>query len=206
MQTRLAKPEPEFSEAFGLVAGQTSSGRGGVYRWCEQACDEGDGHVSGSVLFDFHDLLIVHLDADVAGKKYRDHNIDDAVNDLPCEQPCPPCTDTTNALRKVLLRWMGEPSTPSRCVLCTPSKNTETWVMAAFFPSDPVMKKKGWECYETPAARLAVQPLKQRIKKSVSDYRQRSNDLKQAWPQICALTEAARFEKEFVLELASLEP
>lgn len=194
--------QPESSAAFW----GTGTGWGGVYRWCEQARDEGGSHVSGSVLFDFHDLLIVHLDADVASKKYRDDNIDDAVNDLPCEQPCPPCSDTTNALRKVLLRWMGETSPPSRCVLCTPSKNTETWVMAAFFPGDSVMRKKGWECYETPAARLAAQPLKQRIKKTVSNYRQASNDLKQAWPQVRKLnTEAKRFDDELILELKSLE-
>ncbi len=168
--------QPEFSVGLG----GTGTGWGGVYRWCEQTRDEGNGHVSGSVLFGFHDLLIVHLDADVAGKKYSDDGIVDPATDLPCEQPCPPCVDTTNALRKVLLRWMGETSTPAWCILCTPSKNIDTWIMAAFFPQDRVMSRKGWECYDNPEVRMSSQPLKVRIKKTKSDYQKRADELKTA--------------------------
>ncbi len=199
--------QPEFSDAFGgTVAGQTGTGWGGVYRWCEQTRDEGNGRVSGSVLFGFHELLIVHLDADVAGKKYRDHNIVEPTDDLPCEHPCPPAVDTTNALRKVLLRWMGETSTPEWCVLCTPSKNTETWIMAAFFPRDRVISRKGWECYDNPQRRLTSKPLKVRIKKTKSDYQQRADELKSSWPNVrMKLTEAGRFSDELSLRLAAVE-
>ncbi len=191
--------QPEFSLAFaGQLGGQTGTGWGGIYRWCEQARLEGGGRASGSALFRFHDLLIVHLDADVAGKRYSDHGIVDPAGDLPCEQPCPPASNTTDALRQVLRRWLGEPSTPPRCVICMPSKNTETWIMAAFFPNDAVMSRRGWECYGNPAGRLSSQPLKVRIKKSIGDYQNQTADLKSRWPQLCErLGEAERFRIEF---------
>jgi len=185
--------QPEFS--LGL---QTGTGWGGLYRWCEQTRSEGGGRVSGSALFRFHDLVIIHLDADVAGKKYSDHNIIDHSGDLPCEQPCPPASDTTDALRQVLLRWLGEPAVPPKCVICMPSKNAETWMMAAFFPKDAVMSRKGWECYGSPGGRLASQPLKVRIKKTIGDYSKRAADLKARWPGLCQkLTQAERFRAEF---------
>src|SRR3989339_58249 len=63
--------QPEFSAAFGAVGGETGLGWAGVYRWCRQASREGGGRVSGSSLFQFHNLLIVQVDADVAGETYR---------------------------------------------------------------------------------------------------------------------------------------
>lgn len=126
--------QPELSEAFQPTRPEDGLGWAGVYRWCGQTVQEGGGSVSGSVLFRFHDLLIVHLDADVAEQTYGSGHIDDATADLPCEQPCPPPSATTNALREVMLRWMNEDQVPARSVICIPSKSMETWVLMALFP------------------------------------------------------------------------
>ena len=86
---------------------------------------------------------------------YQNGWIDNQTGDLPCEQPCPPPEATTNVLRKVMLRWLGEAQVPAHCVLCTPSKSIEeTWVMAALFPTNKEVVKDSWECRANPEARL----------------------------------------------------
>jgi hypothetical protein len=142
------------------------------------------------------------LDADVAGEDPANDTIDpvpDLAGVLPCEQACPPPGATTGALRLVILSWVGEAQTPPRTVLCTPSKSTEAWVMAAFFPNDREMIRKGWECHANPEARLAQQPLAQRFSKRQANYEARASRLRGAWPSIAAkLSEAERFQDDFM--------
>ena len=103
--------QPEGSVAFG----PHGPGWAGVYPWSRQAAEEGGGSLSGSSGLSRWDLLIIHLDADVTGKTYAGANIKSPPrNDLPCKKPCPPLHDTTNALRTVLLRWLGERICPPR--------------------------------------------------------------------------------------------
>lgn len=102
--------QPEGSVAFQPpnIAG-TGAGWAGVYRWCRQSAAEGGGSVSGSSALFNHDVLIVQVDADVANKTYGSGNIQNATHDdLPCEAPCPPVNATTNALRAVILNWLGD--------------------------------------------------------------------------------------------------
>src|SRR5205085_10570829 len=54
---------PEGSISFG----QLGTGWAGVYRWCHQSAKRGNGRLQGDALvFQNYDLLILHLDADVA--------------------------------------------------------------------------------------------------------------------------------------------
>ena len=192
--------QPEGSVAFGSATG---SGWGGVYRWARQSAEEGGGSVSGSAAVSFHDLLIVQVDADVAGQTYASASIHDPpCRDLPCNQPCPPPNRTTDALRTVVLRWLGEARCPSQVVLCTPSQSIETWVVAAVWPNNPVVGRGNWECHRNPQRQLGALPLRQRFRKSVGDYRERQALFTLAWPSLSAmLTEAARFETEFLAAL-----
>ena len=193
--------QPEESAAFGHAAG----GWGGVYRWARQSVKEGDGSVSGSTVLSFHDLLIVQIDADVAGKTYVSARIHDAPRqDLPCQQPCPPPNSTTNALRTVILRWLGATQCPAQVVLCTPSMSIETWIIAAVCPTNRMVRRGDWECNRNPEGQLGTLPLTQRFRKAVADYRDRQDQITLAWPNLVAtLTEAARFEKEFLAALPS---
>ena len=193
--------QPEGSAVFGSApSGGTGVGWVGVYRWSRQSACEGGGSVSGSSALSNHDVLIVHVDADVAGKRYTDGNIQDApCEDLPCEQPCPPPCETTNALRAVVLNWLGEHERPSRIVLCTPSKSTEAWVLAAIWPEGDVVRRDDWECRPNPEGQLAALPMHRRFRKRPDDYRRKQGDMERAWPEVSArLTEAARFEAEFL--------
>ncbi|MBM3887848.1 MAG: hypothetical protein FJ388_01845 [Verrucomicrobia bacterium] len=191
--------QPEGS----LVFGETGAGWAGVYRWCRQSAARGAGRLGGDALvFQNYDLLILHLDACVAGEEYSYGNISPRLEDgvLPCEQPCPPADATTNALRLVLLTWCGETSWPARVVVCMPSKNMEAWVVAALFPNDMAVKS-GIECFPTPETRLAQQPKRLRFRKRTQDYEDRSEKLKEAWPRLVApgaLGEALRFQCEFL--------
>src|SRR5206468_4098251 len=116
------------------------------------------------VLYLSYDVLMLHLDADVADRSYANGGIEEAVQDLPCVQACPPPAASTDPLRVVLLRWVGESYVPPRTVLCTPSKSVEAWVVAALFPND-MSVTRGIECWPNPESRLAQLPHDQRIRK-----------------------------------------
>lgn len=189
--------QPEGSAAFGT----TDAGWVGVYRWCRQVACEGGGSVSGSSALSNHDVLIVHVDADVAGKTYDSGSIRDAPcdDDLPCEEPCPPPDRTTNALRAVVLNWLGESARPPRIVLCTPSKNIEAWVVAAVCPQNDMVRRGDWECHPNPEGQLTTLPKCRRFGKRRDDYRHKQSEIEEAWPTVSArLTEGARFGKEFL--------
>ena len=198
--------QPEGSDAFDS-APPSSTGVGwvGVYRWSRQSLREGGGSVSGSSALLHHDVLIVHVDADVAGKKYADGNIRDApCEDLPCKEPCPPPDRTTNALRAVVLNWLGEHECPPQIVLCTPSKSIEAWVLAAIWPENNVVRRGDWECRPDPEGQLAALPKRRRFEKRPDDYRRRQSEIEKAWPQVSErLTEAARFEAEFLAAIVA---
>jgi hypothetical protein len=201
---------PEGSTSFG----ELGTGWIGVYRWCRQSARRGDGFLSNDKLvFQNFDLLILHVDADVAGFNYADGVITPDATDgtLPCEQRCPPPTDTTDALRLVLLSWCGETQTPVRTVICMPSKSTEAWVVASLFPNDQAMQQ-GIECYANAESRLGQQPKAKRIRKKKRDYEGHAAELTDAWPDLVApgaLGEALRFQKEFlraVEDSAAIKP
>lgn len=199
--------QPEGSIAFG----ETGTGWGGVYRWCKQSALRGQGSLGrDELVLKGFDMLILHLDADVAGRNYAEAGIVPIAEDreLPCERPCPPAKDTTDELRSVLLSWCGEKTAPSNVVLCTPSKNTEAWVVTLLFPQDRAVRAAVTiECFATPESRLGQQPKKQRIRKSQHDYRAHGEVMQSEWPRIAAigkLSEAHRFQQEVLAALATL--
>lgn len=190
---------PEGSSSFGAMG----TGWVGVYRWCHQSAKRGNGRISQDALvFQNCDLLLLHLDADVAGFSYEDGSLTVEPSDgaLPCEQPCPPPSATANALRPVLLSWCGETDVPPKTVICMPSKSTEAWVVAMLFPNDQAVQP-GIECCANAEARLTQQPKAQRLRKRKRDYVDRADLFVAEWPRIAspgALTEAERFQSEFL--------
>ena len=191
--------QPEQSAAFG----QIGTGWVGVYRWCKQAYARSQGHFRQDPLFHQFNLLILHLDADVADKHYSDGQIAGEPSDLPCAQPCPPPHSTTDALRTILLRWLGETSTPANVVICTPSKATEAWVFAALYPGHRSVGTI--ECQVDPEGQLACQPSKSRVRKKVRDYQQKKPIFTKAWPILGqALSEARRFDVEMKQAIAAI--
>jgi hypothetical protein len=194
--------QPESSVAFteGGNAGEYGGGWKGVYKWCLQVIER-SGKLSDDPLFFTYDLLVLHLDADVAGEK-PDSNTPALSGLLPCEKLCPPPNATTDALRRVMLSLLNETQIPPKTVLCTPSKSTEAWIMAIFFANDKEMKKKGWECHPKPENRLGQQPKAVRFCKSQRDYEDRKAEIQAGWTTIVQnLTEARRFQDDFLAAL-----
>ena len=200
---QLSQLQPEESLAFG----PTGTGWSGVYRWCRQAADQGRGALRNNPLFESFDILVLHLDADVADQTYGSANITEPATDLPCSVPCPPPDDTTNLLRQVVLGWLSEDSIPPSTVLCTPSKSMETWVLAALYPADPIVLAGTLECRDAPANLLSAKPAQLRLvrgsKKVVERYQDRAGDIGRQWSRVRALcSEAERFSSEFLAVIA----
>jgi hypothetical protein len=195
----LRQVQPEQSVAFG----QIGTGWVGVYRWCKQAVVRAGGRLRDDPLFSEYHLLILHLDADVGDKTYASGQIEGEPSDLPCVQPCPPPSATTDPLRSILLRWAGESTVPPRVVLCTPSKATEAWVLTAVFPSDTAITQI--ECYQNPQGRFSAQPITRRIQKRRRDYEGKRQTLVDAWPTLAAnLSEAQRFDSDLKIAVAAI--
>ncbi|MCY4054291.1 MAG: hypothetical protein OXF67_00170 [Cyanobacteria bacterium MAG CAR4_bin_6] len=169
----------EDSAVFGANFRLHGPGWGGVYRWSRQATEKSDGSLSSfsKLSPSKWDLLIIHVDADVADKTYASTGIQSPPqNDLPCAKPCPPQT-----------------------ILCTPSKTMDAWVLTAIFPDNAIFQQQNWECHPDPAGQLKALPQGQRFSKKIRDYRERNQGISQAWPRVSGtLTEAARFQEEFL--------
>lgn len=197
----LRQLQPEESLAFGPLG----TGWPGVYHWCQQAAKRAGGLLRNDPLFATYDVLVLHLDADVADKNYEEAGIKQVAEDLPCAEPCPPPWSTTNRLRKVLLRWAGEDETPLRTVLCTPSKSTEAWILAALYSRDRAVIGGGLECWANPEARLGQQPKASRIQKTIPHYQGLAPNFQQAWPTVSnCCSEAKRFSEDFLSAIMSL--
>jgi hypothetical protein len=197
--------QPEMSEAFKPTPGE-DGGWPGVCRWCLQSSEQGDGRLSNNPLFSFHDLLVLQLDADIASSTYSDGHIRDPFSEptLPCEETCPPSSATTDRLRAVVLKWMGEAAIPSQTVFCIPSKALETWILVGLFPDDAVAGRDDVECRPKPADTLQGKPLKRRLvssgKKNVEKYKEFALEFARNWSTVAArCAEALRFENEFLV-------
>ena len=195
---------PELSNGLETVTG---GGWTAVYLWCRLAVKQAEGPVRDHPLFGTYDVLVVQVDADVAEKRYTDDSrIQAPPNDLPCEQPCPPPTATTDALRNVVVRWLDEKVLPPHTVLCTPSKSIETWVLAALFPNDTSATTSELECRPNIDAQLQSKPLGRRLirggQKQIKKYRESEGELRHAWVNVRAeCSEADRFSREFLAAL-----
>ena len=200
--------QPEDPAATAPFAVPRPFGWAGVYRWCREVVDRA-GRLRDDVIFAGYDILIFHLDADVANSNYAAAHINDAPNltDLPFSSlVCPPPSTTTDPLRLVLLRWAGETQTPAATVLCSPSKCIEAWVLAALHPQDPAVTGGNLECSVSPANLLQAKPSAERLirsgKKDKARYQARQQEIANAWPQVRQIcTEAERFSLEFLAEM-----
>lgn len=188
----LTQIQPETS-LFAGNAGPHGGGWKGVRSWCYSMVAE-SGSLRDSSALVFADLLIVHIDADVADE-----------NEVSCGKPCPPASHTTDSLRAVLLGWAGETILPAKVVFCTPSKNTESWVVAALYPNDRIISA-GIECHANPAAILCSKPAPQRLvrrkdnryRKLEDRYKAKATVFTNAWNSIRKIcSEAERFSVEF---------
>lgn len=191
----LLQPEPSLT-AFG-------NGWGGVLRWCDAAGQRHAGSLDTDPTLALFDLLIIHLDADVALKQYSDYGppllAEAALKmwpTLPCNQSCPPVVNTCAALQARMLGWLGNAQPGNKTVLCLPAQSTGAWLVSALLPATHALCID-LECNSTAEAGLAFLPKALRVKrKSAPEYRRHVAAIGTNWAAVTALcSQAAVFEQ-----------
>lgn len=181
------------------------TGWSGVLKWCQAAGQRHHGSLDTDPTLEGYDLLIIHLDADVALKRYADcgEAVSDLANQLgwlplPCNQPCPPVANTCAQLQAALLSWLA-PATPgTKSVWCIPAQSTGAWLAAAVLNANHELLQ-GLECDPTVENALSRLPLRQRIKKTVPDYRRHADSIRTNWSQVKAQCSQAQVFEQGVL-------
>jgi hypothetical protein len=174
----------------------------GVLKWCQAAQQRHSGSLDTDPTLVGFDLLIVHLDVDVASKQYADcgtlvEDIAEENNwrDLPCAQQCPPISDTVDLLVKVIKSWVGQSTAGGQTLFCLPAQSSGTWLAAAVLPlAHPLLVDS--ECNLSLESRLGQLPLKARIKKTPREYRLHAPRITEQWSQVKQVcTQAEHFEQ-----------
>lgn len=122
--------------------------------------------------------------------------------------PCPPARDTADALRRVVAQgWLGRSSLPDFVVLATPSRSTDTWIVASLEP--PYSGNQPLECDDGAEGELVRRRLLRRrdgeVKKPEAKYRPLAEEMARKLDHVCSLcSEAERFREEFANALARM--
>jgi hypothetical protein len=195
----LTQLQPEATQ------GILGTGWCGVLKWIQEARQRHSGSLATDPTLVGFDLLIVHLDVDVASQQYADCGLSiQAIAQknhwvsLPCAQPCPPISATVNALDDVIKSWIGEAEPGDRTVFCLPAQSSGTWLAAAVLPSDhPLLM--GGECDLNIESQLGRLPKKQRIMKKRREYRDHAPSITAQWAQVKQICTQAEHFEHFVL-------
>jgi len=190
---RFLSIQPESSDAFGGF-GPHGSGWKGVRSWCnEAAATVGGIHAYMSSRFgpQIH-LLLVHVDADIAGDP-----------EIGVQKPCPPACATTNEIRKIVSTWLGCDVLPPQVLAVVPSKSTEAWILAALVARDNE-SIPNIECIMEPARRLTRSPFKYLRTRDGEPKKEQhvytdvlAPEAAARWQRVCELCwEASRFAHE----------
>lgn len=191
----LTQLQPEVTSPF------FGGGWGGVLKWCAATAQRWQGLLDDDPLLANFDLLIIHLDADVAHQSYANCGpgvVAMATTNnwpgLPCNQPCPPVGPTCGALQSVLTGWLSPVVLGPKTVVCLPAQSTGAWLAAVALPSTHALLSNV-ECNLALEDALGYLPKQLKVKKSVPGYRAKADAIRQYWNQVKALcSQAAQFE------------
>ncbi|WP_338413187.1 hypothetical protein [uncultured Sphaerotilus sp.] len=184
---------------------QMGAGWGGVLKWCDAASQRHTGSLDTDPLLGDVDLLIIHLDVDVAGSRYDQCGptveamaVSKGWAALPCARPCPPVDDSVVPLKTTLKSWLGAAQAGQKTVLCLPAQSTGTWLAAATLPPGHSLLA-GAQCNPDLEARLGQLAKSQKIKKTVRDYRAFASQVVDNWAAVKALCSQAHAFEQAVL-------
>jgi hypothetical protein len=170
--------------------GPLGGGWRGVLRWCEELGRDGD--FGSSLVVKNFDVIIIHIDAEVAMESdYRHWN-----------SSCPPASERGDKLRAHMLNLLRSVQ-PSSVVFCVPAQSLEAWVFASLYSED-VPKYADFECRKDPEALLIYKPhglvSGNPPKKITAQYRKHARSIRDGWLfTVTHCGEAIRFENEFNL-------
>lgn len=193
-------------DSFVLISLQPEStlprmgqGWGGVLRWCDQYSSAAVRQLSDHPLLSQFDAIILHIDADVTSAHYDQVGISRKASwaELPCRRSCPPPGDSVTAIEMVVLSWLAMDGLGHLGLFCVPSKNTDAWMVAALF-GDRSRLVTGLECKDNPGGILAARPLRERVPKTRTAYRERAPIIASSWGGVCNICSQARRFSEAV--------
>ena len=214
LKSLLAKPftmiqlQPEATQPI------MGTGWCGVLKWCQAAHQRHHGSIDTDPTLVGFDLIIIHLDVDVASKEYGDCGgalaaiaQDSNWGSLPCIQPCPPVSDTVDFLGEVIKSCLGQVTPGDRTLFCLPAQSSDTWLAAAVLDSsDPLLANCECECELKLKSRLEQLPKAQRIKKTKRDYEKHAAHITQKWLQVKQIcTQAEDFERLVLATIKSMQ-
>lgn len=165
----------------------------GVKAWCQEFGGRLETFMMG-VQGKKLDLLVIHADCSMA------HNEGAA-------RPCPPASDTADALREVVIKqWLGLAAQPPFVLVTHPSKSTDAWVVASLEP--PYRKLAGIECDDAVENELVARHLLRKkdgeVKKPEGRYRPLAEAAARRMTEVCRhCTLASRFVAEFQAAVAA---
>ena len=175
----------------------------GVLKWCDAFRRRGDASLEEDPTLFRYDMIILHIDADVADMKYGDCGqeasqlaVSTGWPSLPHPTECPPPQNAAQYLERCLLSWLGVAGRGARTVHCIPSKAVESWLCVAVRPvGDPLLTSV--ECRFDLANKLASLPKGQKVRKTKSDYQAHASKLQPQWGRVrSACSQAAAFEAQ----------
>ncbi len=174
----------------------------GVLKWCYQAHQRHQGFLMEDPTLIGFDLIIIHVDVDVASKQYSDCGTSVETwatqyswASLPCAQGCPPISNTVDALKSVIESWLGKGNLCNQTLLCLPAQSSGTWLAAAVLSLSSTLLVNNPECNLNLESQLEKLPKDQRIKKRVREYRIHAPHITQQWNQVKQIcTQASNFE------------
>ena len=206
-------PEPFVMTQLQPEATQGMMGTGwcGVLKWIQASQQRHSGSLDTDPTLIGFDLLIVHLDVDVATKQYADCGTlvagiaqENNWQDLPCAQQCPPISHTVDLLVKAIKSWLGQSTAGNRTVFCLPAQSSGTWLAATLLSSAPLFLID-CECNLSLESELGQLRLKERIKKTTREYRLHAPRITKQWEQIKQVcTQAEHFEQLVLAALKSV--
>jgi len=193
--------------------GRTGTGWKGVRRFCYDVRQSLDTDIATLITDHQIDLLIIHLDVDVAFEPDLQEGVIHPVENVP--QPCPPILPTAENLKAVVARWLNLEDAdkfPTETILAIPSQDSENWLFAAIFPDDALCRQPHYECTHKgndsrhPAYLMTLKKygkiLKRKdgeIKKPMKHYRQFSGTVADNWNKVCGFcSQARRFNDELM--------
>ncbi len=147
------------------------------------------------------DMLVIHVDAEVAAEHDLQEEDDAPITDV--QQPCPPIAATASQLGRVIGRWLQCNDFPPQVILAIPAQDTESWTFAALFPEDELCRRDDYECTrrgrDHPGYRLTLKKygkvLRRRggeVKKPRRRYEQAILQVAANWDRVCEICSQAR--------------
>jgi len=174
---QLTSLQPDSSETFG----PSGTGWTGVYQWCRQ--------LEQTPLLRSFDLLILHLDTDVAHKTYASGNILPEPDELlPSACECPPAQACAEVLKNVVASWLGKPhqAFPAHWVFCLPAQAMEAWGIVALYGEQQAEILAQLECRTGLESWIKSRPKQERdhLKKKTGAYRTLAPQIANAWQRV----------------------